>query len=222
MAMVPVKHEVYGRGKVDADSLATTDPLITFYIDTPRDIVREITEYVVGKAALDNSGGYVPRKRSLATRIEMYLPLVSKAVSMLKRPQDDWDELYAVGSVALVKADAKFNHNSNFAFASYAKPYIMGYIKNHINPERNGTMNQLPLVQGFDIPVESNDRYDDIWRAFYQAMDHMTAKQRQVMKLLYIEGHTLQNVADIMGIERQPAERLRDRAVVHVRKKLGS
>ena len=96
----------------------------------------------------------------------------------------------------------------------------MGFIKNHINPTRNGDMNMLPLVEGFDVPAESTDQYDDIWRAFYSALGDMTKKQQQVMKDLYIEGHTLQNVADMMGIDEVNVRKLRDRATAHIRKKL--
>lgn len=222
MAYTEVKHSVYGRGKVDSDELASSDPFVLFHITTPRETADLTLSYMVGKVALDNKGGYVQKKRQNATRIEQYLPLVNKAVSVLRRPQDDWDELYAVGSVALVEADTKFNKQSNYAFASYAKPYIMGYIKNHINPTRNGDMNMLPLVAGFDEPAPDTRVHEDVWHAFYRALEHMTRKQQQVMKGLYIEGHSLQNVADIMGIAKPTAQDLQRRAMVHVRKKLGS
>jgi DNA-directed RNA polymerase specialized sigma24 family protein len=42
------------------------------------------------------------------------------------------------------------------------------------------------------------------------------------MKLLYIEGQSLQNVADIMDIAKPTAQDLQRRAMSHVRKKLGA
>jgi RNA polymerase sigma factor (sigma-70 family) len=222
MTLTRTKHSTYGRVRVSTEDLNNDLPFVQMTMETPRDTVAEQKVYTVGKAALDDKGGYVvPKGRASASRVEMYLPLVNKCVSLLKRPEDDWDELYAVGSLALVEADAKFSQNSNYAFASYAKPYIMGFIKNHINPTRNGDMNMLPLVEGFDVPAESTDQYDDIWRAFYSALGDMTKKQQQVMKLLYIEGHTQQNAADILGVKQQSLEGIRNKAVRHIRKRLG-
>ena len=221
MTLTRTKHSTYGRVRVSTEDLNNDLPFVQMTMETPRDTVAEQKVYTVGKAALDDKGGYVvPKGRASASRVEMYLPLVNKCVSLLKRPEDDWDELYAVGSLALVEADAKFSQNSNYAFASYAKPYIMGFIKNHINPTRNGDMNMLPLVEGFDVPAESTDQYDDIWRAFYSTLGNMTKKQQQVMKLLFIDGQTQQNAADIMGVSRESLRDFRDGAVRHIRKKL--
>ena len=209
-------HETYGRVEVDPDALNDGSDFVEVTLLNKRDILSN--PLTVGKVALKDQGSYKPKFRAKASRVEQYLPLVSAAVSMLKRPSDDWDELYAVGSLALVEADLRYSIYSNNSFAAFAKPTIMGYIKNHQNPERNGTMNVVP---GFDLenrPANNGSDYD-FKDAVFSAMDHMTKKQRKVINLL-LEGHTEQNVADMMGISQQGLNLLKTRALQHVKRHL--
>lgn len=209
-------HETYGRVEVDPDALNDGTDFVEVKLLNPRDSLSN--PLTVGKVALKEQGSYKPKFRAKASRVEQYLPLVSAAVSMLKRPSDDWDELYAVGSLALVEADLRYSIYSNNSFAAFAKPTIMGYIKNHQNPERNGTMNQVP---GFDLenrPANNGSDYD-FKDAVFSAMDNMTKKQRKVVNLI-LEGHTLQNVADLMGTTKQTVQEHRDKALQHVRRYL--
>lgn len=210
-------HETYGRVEVDPDALNDGSDFVEVTLLNKRDNLSN--PLTVGKVALKDQGSYKPKFRAKASRVEQYLPLVSAAVSMLKRPSDDWDELYAVGSLALVEADLRYSIYSNNSFAAFAKPTIMGYIKNHQNPERNGEMN---MVQGIDLEQRTAAKereFGDLKDAVFSAMDHMTKKQRKVINLL-LEGHTEQNVADMLGISQQKLNALKMRALQHVKKYL--
>lgn len=218
--IIETKHEIYGRVLVDEDDLYSTKPFIEVKLLNERpNLPSRIT---VGKVALEEKGSYIPKQRGVSERAQQYLPLVGKAVKMLRRAQDDWDELYCVGCVGLVEADAKFDHNSNYAFASYAKPYIMGHIKNFINPERNGEMNlmQVALSDNGMAMASNYGQQSEVMRAFYRALDDMTDKQRRVMKMLYVEGHTQEVVAKVMDLSQQAVSRLHQRGIGHVRARM--
>lgn len=218
--IIETTHKTYGRVMVDEDDLYNTKPFVEVRLLNERpNLPRRIT---VGKVALAEQGSYIPKKRGVAERAQQYLPLVGKAVKMLKRPEDDWEELFSVGCLGLVEADARFDHNSNYAFASFARPYVMGYIKNHINPERNGEMNMVE-----DVFYQDGKYYEDprakrseVMDALYKALPHMTDKQQRVMKMLYIEGHTMEIAAKIMGGTKQNIMYHRDRALQLVKDQL--
>jgi len=215
--IIETKHEIYGRVLVEDGDLYNTKPFVEVKLINERpNLPSRIT---VGKVALEDRGSYIPKQRGVSERAQQYLPLVGKAVKMLRRTQDDWDELYCVGCVGLVEADAKFDHNSNYAFASYAKPYIMGYIKNFINPERNGEMNLLQVSLSDDgMAMASNyGQRSEVMDALYRALERMTDKQQRVMKMLYIEGHTQEITAEILGLAPSSVRGLRDRALQMVR-----
>lgn len=219
--IIETKHEIYGRVLVDEDDLYNTKPFVEVKLINERpNLPSRIT---VGKVALEEKGSYIPKQRGVSERAQQYLPLVGKAVKMLRRAQDDWDELYCVGCVGLVEADAKFDHNSNYAFASYAKPYIMGHIKNFINPERNGEMNLVQVSlsdNGRAMAAQSNQR-SEVMEAFYNVLPHMSDRQQRIMKMLYIEGHTLEVTAQILKVSKGTVQSYRDRAVQRIRDHLG-
>lgn len=220
--IIETTHKIYGRVLVEEDALYNTKPFVEVKLLNERpNLPSRIT---VGKVALAERGSYIPKQRGVAERAQQYLPLVGKAVKTLKRDIDDWDELYAVGCLGLVEADAKFDHDTGNAFATYAKPYIMGYIKNHINPERNGEMN---IVQNLFNPdgeyhaaQPKDTAVEEVMTALYNSLDDMTDKQRRVMKMLYIEGHTMEIVAKVVGGTRQNVMYHRDRALQIVREQL--
>lgn len=218
--IIETKHEIYGRVLVEEGDLYNTKPFVEVKLINERpNLPSRIT---VGKVALEERGSYIPKQRGVSERAQQYLPLVGKAVKMLRRTQDDWDELYCVGCVGLVEADAKFDHNSNYAFASYAKPYIMGYIKNFINPERNGEMDLLQVSLSDDgLAMASNyGQRSEVVDALYRALPNMTDKQQRVMKMLYIEGHTMEITASILGGTKQNIMYHRDRALQLVKDQL--
>ena len=220
--VIETTHKTYGRVLVEGDDLYNPEPFVEVKLINERpNLPSRIT---VGKVALADRGGYTPKKRGVAERAQQYLPLVGKAVKTLKRSADEWDELFSVGCLGLVEADARFDHNSGNAFATYAAPYIMGYIKNHINPERNGGWNIVQNVfsqNGEWYAAQQKDAaVEEVMAALYNSLDNMTDKQQRVMKMLYIEGHTQEVVSKILKINIRNVERLRDRALRLVRGRL--
>jgi RNA polymerase sigma factor (sigma-70 family) len=202
--------------EVSPEDLATSDPFIW-----AKPVTRTGDKLYVGKAALDDQGGYVPKKRTDADRVMKYLPLVYSATTKLRREQDDYEELWCEGTLGLVEADARYEQGKDAAFASFAKPYISGYILNMQNPERNGQMNTVQEMSEESYPL--TDTLEEKLRLgeIYEAFQELTPKQQYVMRGLYEMGLTQEQVADNMGVDRIAVLQLRDRATVAIRKHLG-
>lgn len=211
-----VNHKVYGKMSVSPEDLATSDAFIW-----AKPVTRTGDPIYVGKAALDDQGGYVPKKRADADRITKYLPLVYAAAAQLCRPQDDYDEVWCEGVLGLVEADARYNQQNNAAFASFAKPYVSGYILNMQNPQRNGQMNMVQgRIEAYLSDQETTERKHQMGQ-IYEAFQDLTPKQRYVMEGLYIHGYTLEALADKMKITFQSVHDIERRATVAIRRHLG-
>ena len=212
-------HEVYGRVEVDREALYADGAFVKVKLLNGRDIFP--TDYlVVGKVALEDMGGYKPKKRP-STMIKDYLPLAYSAASQHYREEAEWEELVQVAALGLCEAAERHDATRNTSFAAFAKPYISGYLKNFLNPERNGKMNMVELTGGVVEEMTTDDVVDnDMKTVLYGAMEALTPKQKFVMEMVYIEGHTQEEVAEMMGINRIGVQQLVSRATVALRKQL--
>ena len=215
-------HEVYGRVEVDREALYAEGAFVKVKLLNGRDIFP--TDYlVVGKVALEDMGGYKPKKRP-STMIKDYLPLAYSAASQHYSEEAEWEELVQVAALGLCEAAERHDPTRNTAFASFAKPYISGYLKNYLNPERNGKMNMVQMPHGilddlnagiFEEVEESN-----LNTVLYGAMESLTPKQKFVIEMVYLEGHTQEGVAEMMSITQEGVAKLVARATVALRKQL--
>ena len=212
-------HEVYGRVEVEREALYADGAFVNVKLLNGRDIFP--TDYlVVGKVTLEDMGGYKPKKRP-STMIKDYLPLAYSAASQHYREEAEWEELVQVAALGLCEAAERHDATRNTSFAAFAKPYISGYLKNFLNPERNGKMNMVELAGGVVEEMTTDDVVDnDMKTVVYGAMEALTPKQKFVMEMVYTEGHTQEEVAEMMGIETRRVRRLIERATVALRKQL--
>ena len=212
-------HKVYGRVEVDAEALATSDDFVKVKLLNRRDnLPAEIT---VGKAALSDKGGYIDKKRK-TDLIQDYMPLAYSAASQMYSEKAEWEELLQVAALGLTVAANRFDPSRNNGFAAYARPYIMGYIKQHLNPVRNGTMNTT--ISGF-IPdgedlTSNTPEENDMKLRLYGAIEMLTDKQKFVVEMVGLKGYTETEVAEMMGIAQKNVHVLLDRATVALRKHL--
>ena len=67
--------------------------------------------------------------------IEMNLPLVTSIVKTFINRGYEFDDLYQIGSIGLIKAIDRFNTEFNVKFSTYAVPLIQGEIKRFIRDD---------------------------------------------------------------------------------------
>lgn len=214
-------HEVYGRVEVDREALYADGAFVKVKLLNGRDIF-QTDNLVVGKVALEDMGGYVPKKRP-STIIKDYLPLAYSAASQHYREEAEWEELVQVAALGLCEAAERHDSTRNTSFAAFAKPYISGYLKNFLNPERNGKMNMVDLASGVVEEMTTEDVVDnDMKTVLYGAMESLTPKQKFVMEMVYIEGYTQPEVSKMLGATTHTVRELVARATVALRKQLSN
>ena len=213
-------HKVYGRVEVDAEALSTTDDFVKVRLLNRRDnLPAEIT---VGKVALSDKGGYIDKKRK-TDLIQDYMPLAYSAASKMYSEKAEWEELVSVAALGLCDAASRHESGRNNGFAAFATPYIMGYLKNHLNPERNGTMNTTVdafIPDGADL-ISDTPEENDMKLRLYGAIEMLTDKQKFVVEQVCLEGYTQEQVSDMLGVTQVAVKLTLDRATVALRKHLG-
>src|SRR2546423_6154953 len=74
--------------------------------------------------------------------VEVYLPLVQSFARRYSRSADDYDDLYQVGCIGLIKAIDRFQVERGGELAAFAVPNIAGEIKRYLR-DRGGSV-RLP------------------------------------------------------------------------------
>jgi len=211
-------HKVYGRVEVDAEALATTDDFVKVRLINRRDSLP--AEITVGKVALSNKGGYIDKKRK-TDLIQDYMPLAYSAASQMYSEQTEWEELVSVAALGLCEAASRHESGRNNGFAAFAKPYIMGYLKNYLNPERNGTLHitNTFLPDGVDL-ISNSPEENDMKLRLYGAIEMLTDKQKFVVEMVSLKGYRKVEVAEMLDITPQNVGKILDRATVAIRRHL--
>jgi RNA polymerase sigma factor (sigma-70 family) len=211
-------HKTYGRVEVSKEALDTTDDFVKVRLINRRDNLP--ADIMVGKVALSDRGGYIDKNRTTSL-VQDYLPLAYSAASQMYSAKADYEELVQVAALGLCAAANRYKPERNTAFASFAKPYIMGYIKDHLNPMRNGEMNMVNnfIPDGEDTTADTPEQ-NDVKLRLYGAIEMLTDKQKFVVEMVGLKGHTQDEVADLLGISQKNVKLLLDRATVALRKHL--
>ncbi|MGM9974645.1 MAG: RNA polymerase sporulation sigma factor SigF [Clostridiaceae bacterium] len=74
-------------------------------------------------------------KEAMNTLIEMNIPLVSSISKKFMNRGYDYEDIFQIGSMGLVKAINNFDNSYNVKFSTYAVPMIMGEIKRFLRDD---------------------------------------------------------------------------------------
>ncbi len=74
-------------------------------------------------------------KEALDTVIKMNLPLVSSISKKFLNRGYDYEDIYQIGSMGLIKAIRNFDNSFNVKFSTYAVPMIVGEIKRFLRDD---------------------------------------------------------------------------------------
>ena len=212
-------HSVYGRVVVNPEDMHNGKAFIEVTLMNKRDGLP--AKLTVGKCALSDKGDYVPKKDRKTSLIQDYLPLAYSAASQMYSEQAEWEELLQVAALGLCEAASRHESGRNNGFAAFAKPYIMGYLKNYLNPERNGTLHitNTFLPDGADLISDSPEE-NDMKLRLYGAIEMLTDKQKFVVEMVSLKGYRKVEVAEMLDITPQNVGKILDRATVAIRRHL--
>ena len=211
--MIEVKHKVYGKMLVSEEELRKPDPFILAHHVTRSDMA----PMHVGKAALDNQGGYKSRRGS-PERVERFLPLVKKMATRYVNKFDDWEEAYSILAMWLVNVNDKMTHLEDWEFGLYVQKSISFQAFNRKKKMEEATYCSTDDVELTDTS-RPTERIVDI-NKIYSAFDNLKPFEREVCRRYYILGQTLNGVAKATGSNYSAVLRARNSGLSEVRNAL--
>lgn len=127
----------------------------------------------------------------------------------------DYGDLFQVASIGLFKAFEDYDLSKGIEFSTVAYTYIkneirrfyrdvkkhFGYLSLNTDVYEEGDMIHLDKIKddGFeDIILEEISKEQDLSRV-YTAMRHLTERQKSIFIKYYMEGKTMQEIADLFG-----------------------
>lgn len=118
------------------------------------------------------------------------------------------DELFSVGNLGLAKANKNYTQSVSAKFTTYAYRCIFNEISNYIRTEKKYTNDASFEFQvseglfvadmiGFEDSSIENIEYLEIQR---RILSKLPTREREMIQMLYVEGLTMQRIAQKYGI----------------------
>lgn len=152
-------------------------------------------------------------------------------------PERDYDDIKQIGRVGLWRAAEKYDP-SRGRFASHAKWWIEGQIKTHAGLYYWTTPSKDRPGRRRIKEIEYNSFPDELWNSI-KFSTNGTAKRvadkdmvtkvlakiplrlANVLRAYLMEGYTLQEIGDQLGVCRERARQLRDKGLITARRAMG-
>lgn len=105
----------------------------------------------------------------------------------------NYDDLYQVGSIGLIKAYKEYKKDSSIKFSTYAYKYVLGEIIKYIKNERN---------------IKVSDEYMSIYKKYIEVKKVLTNKYNreikfsEICKFMEIDEKTLLNVIESISFTK--------------------
>ena len=173
--------------------------------------------------------------------VMQHIPLVKKIAGKFYKKfhfRYEYEELFQVGCVGLLKAIDKFGESKGYKFITYAYPQVWGAIHNYIRDDswymarnRRVRLKKSYSPKSLDVPVGEGMR--DTWKEtlpcdepgykdveLHMLVDNLSPKQKEVIKMFYFRDMTPKEIAKTLGITRQALYERRRLALRNLRKEL--
>jgi RNA polymerase sporulation-specific sigma factor len=162
--------------------------------------------------------------------IEDNLPLVNKIACKYVKANTmrEFEDLFQIGCIGLIKAADKFDNTLGFKFSTYAYRLIEGEIINNVNRKEEKTVDTIGIeeyVNGCEgqtiedtLKDESIGEYEFIEDdAFRMLLKGLSEKQSLVIKLRFDDGLAQLEVSEILGVTKQRISELEKIAINKLR-----
>lgn len=170
-----------------------------------------------------------------------HIPLVRKIAGKFYKKfhfRYEYEELFQVGCVGLMKAIDKFDESKGFKFVTYAYPQVWGAIHNYIRddswymaPNCRTRIKKAHPPDSLDIPVGEDMKntwkeilpcdepgYKDV--ELRMLVDNLSPKQKEIVIMFYFRDMTPKEITKILGITPQALYERRRWAIKNLRKEL--
>jgi len=142
----------------------------------------------------------------------------------------EFDDLYQIAKISIIEAVRSFDKNRGAKLSTHVFSLIMFNLRNYNT--RNRSIIYQPSYSSKTIKriefdnLESThfneDHYSEIdFKVLLEAaMDSLTAKQREILKLKYIDGFTITEIAELLKCSHQNVSKLNSSAINSMQKAL--
>lgn len=136
---------------------------------------RETTESLIEKA----QGGDNEAKQRL---ISENSPLIKCIVKRFKGRGVEYDDLYQLGSIGMLKAIENFSKEKGVRFSTYAVPMIMGEIKRYLRDDGLIKVSRLTKTLSYKIAyfIERYQRENDVSPQVWQIAEALGVEPQEV------------------------------------------
>jgi len=145
-----------------------------------------------------------------------YRSLVFWLARKLQVAPSRYQDLVQEGTLALINAVDHFDPKRNIKFITYAYYRIRGAMVNFL--QRVEAKAPVPVEEMDEMAVEPFDPEAEDWRlALMEGMEHLSARESEIIGALLVEGRRAREVADEKGIDVSQIYRIQRRGLAKLR-----
>jgi RNA polymerase sporulation-specific sigma factor len=145
-----------------------------------------------------------------------YRSLVFWLARKLQVAPSRYQDLVQEGTIALINAVDHFDSKRNIKFITYAYYRIRGAMVNFL--QRVEAKAPLPVEEMDELVAEPFDPEAEDWRlALMEGMDHLSARESEIIEALLVQGRRARELADEKGIDVSQIYRIQRRGLAKLR-----
>jgi RNA polymerase sigma-B factor len=153
--------------------------------------------------------------------VRSHLPLVRAVARRQVRAGEQFDDAVQAGSLALVKASARFDPSRGVAFATFVTPAVEGAIRRQLRERSPGV--RLPDTTDVDRPGEPDPLAESDQRMLLAGgLRALDERERRIVVLRFHGDLTEREIAREVGISQAHVSRLLDGALAKLRAQFAS
>jgi len=145
-----------------------------------------------------------------------YRSLVFWLARKLQVAPSRYQDLVQEGTIALINAVDHFDSKRNIKFITYAYYRIRGAMVNFL--QRVEAKAPLPVEEMDELATEPFDPEAEDWRlALVEGMEHLSARESEIIEALLVQGRRARELADEKGIDVSQIYRIQRRGLAKLR-----
>ncbi|MEM9364528.1 MAG: sigma-70 family RNA polymerase sigma factor [Planctomycetota bacterium] len=167
--------------------------------------------------------------------VEANLRLVFSIVKKFVNPNNNFDDLLSDGIVALIRAVEKFDFDRGFRFSTYATQVVRRNSYRTVVLKQQERQKVLGGLQDMDLDLSEEERESAIsekrWHELRSRLSvmlgHLDRREKLIIRARFSLGshrkvHTLQSLADRLGVSKERVRQLERRALDKLRAMAGN
>jgi RNA polymerase sporulation-specific sigma factor len=150
-----------------------------------------------------------------------YRALVFWLARKLQAGPSRYPDLVQEGTLALIKSVDHFDPTRNNKFITYAYYRVRGAMVNFL--QRVEAKAPVPVEEMEDLAMEPFEPESEDWRlTLMEGLEHLTARESEVIGALVLEGRRARDLASEKGIDVSQVYRIQRRALAKLKAWLGA